>query len=663
MPEDVMLQEAIEAIRRGQRARARDLLARLLKADGKNPEYWLWMSAVVESLQERAYCLQNVLKLDPGNQAAHQGLVLAGALPGQEVMPVAPLRRRWETALETGQSQSGRQQGLRARINPLARILVYTMLGLVVLGLVLGGIFGVGRARQVAMAATKTPGPPPTFTSTPTSLGGRQRPANTPAPTPSGPAPLWSLLQATYTPTPIYVNTPHAISEAYRSGMRAFARQDWPAALQFFEQARQVDRAAADIQFYIGEVYFQMGEFEPAFTAYDAAASTDPAFGPAYLGRALARLALVPLSAADLAGVKADLQAAAERDPNFGEIHLARAAFELAHGEREEALAALQSAEQLLPGSPLIPLYRARLALDLGEPSQALEHARQAYELDRTLLEIYLTLGQAALANAEFSQAVDAIQVFLDRQDQDYDAWLAYGQALSGQSGPAAAWTDFPQPDPKFEAAAALEAFGRALALDDASVETFFYRGLTHLRAGEGQEAVNDLYQARKLAQGRPGGGPGGPLWFEINLGFGRALDAAGRPEDALGIFNSTLAQAGSEIQQAAVYYWRAQTRQKLGDLARAIADWKELSALPEKSVPRRWAVTAARRIASLATPTVTSTATPTAKPSVTPRPSATATDTPKTTSSPPPGPTPRPSATPKLPVLKTPQVSPTAGE
>ena len=39
------------------------------------------MSAAVDTLKERVYCLETVLKLEPGHQAARPGLVMAGALP------------------------------------------------------------------------------------------------------------------------------------------------------------------------------------------------------------------------------------------------------------------------------------------------------------------------------------------------------------------------------------------------------------------------------------------------------------------------------------------------------------------------------------------------------------------------------------------------------
>ena len=48
-----MFQEALAAIQEGDRARARDLLTRLLKMDQDHADYWLWMSALVETARER----------------------------------------------------------------------------------------------------------------------------------------------------------------------------------------------------------------------------------------------------------------------------------------------------------------------------------------------------------------------------------------------------------------------------------------------------------------------------------------------------------------------------------------------------------------------------------------------------------------------------------
>src|SRR5258708_15743796 len=77
---DEMFDQAVQALKDGQRLRAKDLLTRLIKADQSKPDYWLWMSAAVDSEKEQVFCLQNVLKLDPNSVTARRGLVVLGAM-------------------------------------------------------------------------------------------------------------------------------------------------------------------------------------------------------------------------------------------------------------------------------------------------------------------------------------------------------------------------------------------------------------------------------------------------------------------------------------------------------------------------------------------------------------------------------------------------------
>src|SRR5512138_2000749 len=99
--DDVVFQEAVEALREGKKAHARELLTGLLKTDQNNATYWVWMSATVDSAKERIYCLQTALKLDPENATAKRGLILLGALPPDEnVQPFSLNRpRAWEQKL------------------------------------------------------------------------------------------------------------------------------------------------------------------------------------------------------------------------------------------------------------------------------------------------------------------------------------------------------------------------------------------------------------------------------------------------------------------------------------------------------------------------------------------------------------------------------------
>lgn len=57
-----------------QRERARQLLLRVTELDETNITAWLWLSTVLESLDEKQVCLENVLTIDPNNKAARTGL-------------------------------------------------------------------------------------------------------------------------------------------------------------------------------------------------------------------------------------------------------------------------------------------------------------------------------------------------------------------------------------------------------------------------------------------------------------------------------------------------------------------------------------------------------------------------------------------------------------
>ncbi|NJN44252.1 MAG: hypothetical protein HC806_05710 [Anaerolineae bacterium] len=90
--QETMFQEAVKAAREGDKVRARDLLTRLLRVTKNNPEYWLWMSGVVETRQEQLFCLQNLLQLDPKNEIARRGMIMMGETPAENVVPVPPHR-------------------------------------------------------------------------------------------------------------------------------------------------------------------------------------------------------------------------------------------------------------------------------------------------------------------------------------------------------------------------------------------------------------------------------------------------------------------------------------------------------------------------------------------------------------------------------------------
>ena len=75
------LDRAIAAAKMGRNVEARALLEAVLEVDERNEQAWLWMSGVVDSDEERIICLENVLTINPQNQAARHGLASLGATP------------------------------------------------------------------------------------------------------------------------------------------------------------------------------------------------------------------------------------------------------------------------------------------------------------------------------------------------------------------------------------------------------------------------------------------------------------------------------------------------------------------------------------------------------------------------------------------------------
>ena len=76
---NLWLNDGIAAVASGKRAEARELLLRVVDADESNLQAWLWLSDVVTTLEDREVCLQNVLALDPENEAAQRGLAAVRA--------------------------------------------------------------------------------------------------------------------------------------------------------------------------------------------------------------------------------------------------------------------------------------------------------------------------------------------------------------------------------------------------------------------------------------------------------------------------------------------------------------------------------------------------------------------------------------------------------
>ncbi len=63
-----ILQRAIQAARAGRKTEARDLLIDLVEVETQNEMAWMWLTGLVDSLDDRIIACENVLTINPGNE-------------------------------------------------------------------------------------------------------------------------------------------------------------------------------------------------------------------------------------------------------------------------------------------------------------------------------------------------------------------------------------------------------------------------------------------------------------------------------------------------------------------------------------------------------------------------------------------------------------------
>ena len=96
------LRAGITAVKKGDRMQGRELLQKVVAADERNEQAWLWLSGAVDSAEERQVCLENVLTINPDNTLAQKGLAkLAQAAPPKTASSKTQIVRREYAPLST----------------------------------------------------------------------------------------------------------------------------------------------------------------------------------------------------------------------------------------------------------------------------------------------------------------------------------------------------------------------------------------------------------------------------------------------------------------------------------------------------------------------------------------------------------------------------------
>jgi len=539
--EELLLKEAMEAVEQENIPLARELMTRLLQRNRSNPEYWVWMSGLVETAKERAFCLREAHKLDPSNAIAIHGLRFSGEnIPDPApVPPFDPAKLAWKTSLE--QVQVEEKKAVRKKTSPLA----WFTLGAIAVGIGLAAFF-------LARGPRYRPDTSPImkFSLTPPATATK---VTTPSPQSTGLAPLWTLLDATYTPTPIYAATPHTLTEAYKAAMRAYERQDWPRALEYFQQVLYSEPASPDIHYHIGEIYRFQGLIAEAEKAYDASLKISPDFAPAYLGKGRSLL-LSPTPQINKA--REQFEKALALDPSLYEVSIELAALELAAGDETAALDYLSQ----IPPSAQVEILRAKAYLELNEPANALKSARAANKLDLTSHPVYKLLAQAHQMQGLMEESISPLETYLAYVPDDPEALAWMAQALLTRE----------------DYEGAFEFANKALELDEDSQAALLARGECYLQTEKMDEAAADFNAVLRVDKNS----------FAANLGIARIQISRTLYGSAYEFARAAVELAREDRQKAIAQYWRAKALIGLEEYKAAAASLEEVLQYPEDILP-----------------------------------------------------------------------------
>lgn len=590
--EDNMFLEAQKAIEAGEKARGKDLLTRLLKDDQQNPEYWLWMSAVVESEKERKYCLNQTLKLDPKNQMARRGLILFGELPVDPsmVIPYEQQKRSWQLPeITPTQNPIPKMQWWKIGLTFFA---LAAVIAVIIIAFRSDRLW-VFRGRNIAAIGTAVP--TPTFPASPT-------PTITQTPRIQEPTAPWEILQNTYTPTPIYVFTPHPIVEAFSIAMRNFQRQEWKETINYLNQAIQTESDAPDLYYLLGEAYLQSDDIENALASFEKGIEINPSFAASYLGRAKVRM----IMNADVPDKLDDLYKSVELDPDFAEAYLTLIDILFEEGEVEDARALLSEIESINPDSPMVELARGKLALHDGDYEEAMNFAEKALEKDLTLLPAYKLKGEIYQANGEPDESLDPLLIYYKyntSHDDEIEILLSTAYAANDM----------------FEEA--IQLLDGILERDSKFVAGFIQRGRLYTQMEEYDKALTDYISATKLE----------PKSFDLCILLSDAYFSIEKPGNAYQQASECQKLAKTDQELAHMYFNRAIALEALNnDVAKL--DWERMLELDPEAIKPEWQATASIFLATHYPPTSTMSPTLESSKTATPRITTTKTPTPKVT-------------------------------
>ncbi|MFC1959096.1 tetratricopeptide repeat protein [Chloroflexota bacterium] len=465
------LQQGIAAAKAKQNEQARQLLQNAIRLDPSSETAWLWLSSVAKDNQERAFCLRQILQINPENEMALKGLqamgvVASSAEAARPAEPASPIPRPAAdkiaaaqaaleplygdlTAFEDPYSEVNWVHKTRNRAGERAATLFnigVRVVPVLILLLLVGAaaVFVTQNPDAIAFAPTWTPSFTPTATATPT-------PGFTPTPSPTP--------ELTYTPTPaIDPGLPHGdlfaemtitpVYPDFREGrimQEAVLLMDdgqYSVALPTLSAVREQLIESSDNQnpyYYEAVALTNLGDTERALRVLDEGFVQMEELGGADTSLLHTGMAYVYTKQGDYSAANEEADLALEADSRLRQPYLILAESALADGDFQAAADVITEGLAEHPGDVPLLILRGELNLARDQPAEAQQAARVALYVDPTAEDAYILQAQADMAFGDEGLAVLHLQDYLFIYPGSIEGWTLLGdaRALEGNIGQA----------------------------------------------------------------------------------------------------------------------------------------------------------------------------------------------------------------------------------
>ncbi len=440
------LSNAIQLIKSGDKQAALPILKEIIQENPSDENAWLWLYSCVEEVEEKKYCLQQALVINPDNQGARSALMkltdMESPVARQPVLGKAPPP---EPAAESG-------AGTNRKTNPWFFAL------------------GVGVFLLLCVCAC-----PFIYASNPSQFAPMivrlfplaTEPYHTPVPALTAAA--FTPGDPTATPQGTDITDPN-----FKKGVDAYNAKQYETVIDLMSAVIEANPNLAPPYRHRGMAYWYLNDCKSGMPDVEKALSIDPNYASAWAAHGVMNACFGNLSLEIL-----DYQKALSLD---GSLAVARQNLGITYYEMQDYQKSVEEyslSVAIDPGRPEAWSGRGNAYYQLEQYTQAIADYKAALTLVPEDNHIYCRLSYSYFEIKEYQNAFDAAKSYIRVNSRDCDE----DKVSVIQARSAYALGDYDQ---------ALQSIDQAL-LEAQDPLNYYYRGIILQEAGRNDEAIRDL--------------------------------------------------------------------------------------------------------------------------------------------------------------------------